>query len=63
MTDREIGMDPMEGTSCTPLGQRYKFPSEAHCESTVPLVPASLTYVEAQKIQYPQPHKFHWYLS
>ncbi|KAH0679692.1 hypothetical protein KY284_020777 [Solanum tuberosum] len=41
MADREIGMDPREGTSCSPPGQRDRFPSEAHGGSPVPLVTAS----------------------
>ncbi|KAK6781966.1 hypothetical protein RDI58_019762 [Solanum bulbocastanum] len=48
MADQEIGMDPREGTSCSPLGQRDRFPSKAQAESLVPLVPASLAPVEAR---------------
>ncbi|KAG5576963.1 hypothetical protein H5410_057097 [Solanum commersonii] len=40
-------MDPKEGTRRSPPGQRYRFPSEAHGESPVPLVPASPALVEA----------------
>ncbi|KAH0743189.1 hypothetical protein KY290_031182 [Solanum tuberosum] len=47
MADREICMDPREGTSRSPPGQRDRFPSEAHGKSPVALVPASPTPVEA----------------
>ncbi|WMV50048.1 hypothetical protein MTR67_043433 [Solanum verrucosum] len=49
MADQKIGMDPREGTSRSPLGQRNRFPSEAHGESPVPLVPAFPAPVEAQR--------------
>ncbi|KAG5586314.1 hypothetical protein H5410_046748 [Solanum commersonii] len=41
-------MDPREGTSCSPPGQRDRFPLEAQGGSPVPLVPASLTPIEAR---------------
>jgi len=48
MADREIGMDPREGTSRSPLGQRDRFPSEGQGGSPVPLVPASPAPIEAR---------------
>ncbi|KAH0676186.1 hypothetical protein KY285_023987 [Solanum tuberosum] len=48
MADREIGMDPREGTRRSPPGQRDRFPSEAQGVSPVPLVTASLTPIEAR---------------
>ncbi|XP_070038475.1 uncharacterized protein [Nicotiana tomentosiformis] len=41
-------MDPGEGTSRSPPGQRDRFPLEAHSESPVPLVSASPALVGAQ---------------
>ncbi|WMV55109.1 hypothetical protein MTR67_048494, partial [Solanum verrucosum] len=55
-------MDPREGTRRSLLGQRDRFPSEAHGGSPVPLVPASLVPVEARGDAVTQPHQFHWYL-
>ncbi|XP_075107668.1 uncharacterized protein LOC107769422 isoform X3 [Nicotiana tabacum] len=49
MAQREIGMDPGEGTSRSPPGQRDRFPLEAHSESPVPLVSASPALVGAQR--------------
>ncbi|KAH0693129.1 hypothetical protein KY285_020226 [Solanum tuberosum] len=48
MADREIGMDPREGTSRSPPGQRDRFPSEAQGGSPIPLVPVSPAPIEAQ---------------
>ncbi|KAH0639980.1 hypothetical protein KY285_036566 [Solanum tuberosum] len=48
MEDLEIGMDPREGTSHSPPGQRDRFPSEAQGGSPVPLVPASPAPIEAR---------------
>ncbi|KAH0672686.1 hypothetical protein KY290_024916 [Solanum tuberosum] len=48
MVDREIGMDPREGTSRSPLGQRDIFPLEAQGGSPVHLVPASPTPIEVR---------------
>ncbi|WMV08699.1 hypothetical protein MTR67_002084 [Solanum verrucosum] len=48
MANQEIGMDPREGTSRSPPGQRDRFPSEAHGGSPLPLVPACPTPIEAQ---------------
>ncbi|KAH0781174.1 hypothetical protein KY290_000772 [Solanum tuberosum] len=48
MADREICMDPREGTSHSPPGQRDIFASKAHGGSPVPLVPASPAPVEAR---------------
>ncbi|KAH0673684.1 hypothetical protein KY284_024771 [Solanum tuberosum] len=48
MADREIGLDPREGTSRSPLGQRDRFPLEAQGGSPVPLVPASSTSIESR---------------
>ncbi|KAG5632065.1 hypothetical protein H5410_003782 [Solanum commersonii] len=50
MADREIGMDPREGTSHSPSGQNNRYPWEAQGESVVPLIPASPTRVEAQEM-------------
>ncbi|WMV50731.1 hypothetical protein MTR67_044121, partial [Solanum verrucosum] len=41
-------MDPREGTSHSPPGQRDRFPSEAQGGSPVPLVPASLAPIAAR---------------
>ncbi|WMV19146.1 hypothetical protein MTR67_012531 [Solanum verrucosum] len=49
MVDREIGMDPREGTSHSPLGQRYRFPLEAQGGSPITLVPASPARIEARR--------------
>ncbi|KAG5590181.1 hypothetical protein H5410_040695 [Solanum commersonii] len=46
--DREICMDPRKGTYHSPPGERDRFPSEAHGESTVPLVPAFPAPVEGR---------------
>jgi len=48
IADREIGMDPREGPSRSPPGQRDRFPSEAQGGSPVPLVPASPAPIEAR---------------
>nr|XP_009792105.1 PREDICTED: uncharacterized protein LOC104239226 [Nicotiana sylvestris] len=48
MVQREIGMNPGEGTSRSPPGQRDRFPLEAHSESLVPLVSAFPALVGAQ---------------
>ncbi|KAK4718174.1 hypothetical protein R3W88_016512 [Solanum pinnatisectum] len=48
MAYREIGMDPRESTSHSPLGQMDRFRSEVQSESLVPLVPASPAPIEAQ---------------
>ena len=48
MADREIGMDPREGTCRSPPGQRDRFPSEAYGGSPVPLEPASSEPTEAR---------------
>ncbi|XP_070017120.1 uncharacterized protein [Nicotiana sylvestris] len=47
MAQREIGMDPGEGTSHSPPGQRDRFLLEAHSEFLVPLVSASPARVGA----------------
>uniref|UniRef100_M1DD63 Uncharacterized protein n=1 Tax=Solanum tuberosum TaxID=4113 RepID=M1DD63_SOLTU len=49
MAHREIGIDPTEGTSCSPPGQKDRFPSKAHSESPVPLVLASSKPVDARR--------------
>ncbi|WMV41427.1 hypothetical protein MTR67_034812 [Solanum verrucosum] len=55
MADGVIGMDPREGMSCSPPGQRGRFPSEAHGGSAVPLIPASSTPIEARGDAVPPP--------
>ncbi|KAG5595364.1 hypothetical protein H5410_036596, partial [Solanum commersonii] len=63
MAQREIGMDPGEGTSYSPPSQRDRFPLEAQSESPIPLVPTSLVPVEALGDAVPQPYQFHCYLT
>ncbi|WMV08302.1 hypothetical protein MTR67_001687 [Solanum verrucosum] len=48
MADLEIGMDPREGTSHSPPGQRDIFASETHGGSPIALVLTSPTPVEAR---------------
>ncbi|KAG5582675.1 hypothetical protein H5410_053302 [Solanum commersonii] len=48
MADRELGMDPREGTSRSSPGQRDRFPSKAQGGSPVPLVPTSPVPVKAR---------------
>ncbi|WMV49883.1 hypothetical protein MTR67_043268, partial [Solanum verrucosum] len=48
MEDREIGMDPREGTRCSPPSQSDRFPAEAQSESPLPLVLASPPPVKAR---------------
>ena len=48
MADREIGMDPREGTSISPPSQRDRFPSEAQGGSPIPLVPVSPAPIDAR---------------